>query len=65
MGKSVEPLPQNGLGSYDLAASLHDCRVPCESLGVIVIPSAGKCDPEGGVGEIGGHYLCPSERPYR
>ena len=63
--ESVEPLPEYGLGRDDPACGPHDRLVPGGSLGMILIPSAGYGDPEGSVGEVGGHerHLSEEERP--
>jgi hypothetical protein len=63
--KCVQPFPQDCLGGHDLAARANHEPVPFNGAGMILVSSAGQGDPEGGVGEVGGHYLCPLERPYR
>ena len=46
VGESIEPLPEDGLGSHYLASRPYHGGVPRHGLGVVLISFAGKRNPE-------------------
>lgn len=59
--ESIEPFPEDGFGGHNLAGGSPYRLIPGDSLGMILIPSAGNSNPEGGVCEVGGRFYFSSD----